>query len=242
MQQMDSGSGTAGQVAGAATEESKHLASTAAEETKHVASTAASGTQQVLDTTKEQAGEVANAAKEEARNLVHESRVQLKDQAQNQTSQIAQKLREIGDEVRALADGRPEDAANVRSYAQQAADKLGDYAGHIDRRGFDGVVDDVKSFARRRPGAFLLGCAVAGFAAGRLVRNTSGSESTPTEATGQGIATVPPPMPAVAPPMVAGTATPAVSERQPRPLVADPIAPNDPTVTTDLPPVDSEVW
>jgi hypothetical protein len=40
----------------------------------------------------------------------------------------------------------------------------------VSERGFDGLVDDVQSFARRRPGVFLAAAAATGFVAGRLFR------------------------------------------------------------------------
>jgi len=39
-----------------------------------------------------------------------------------------------------------------------------------DERGLEGTVEDLRQFARRRPGLFLMGAAVAGFAVSRLGR------------------------------------------------------------------------
>jgi hypothetical protein len=145
------------------------------EQTRQVAGMAAEGAKDVVQTAKDQAAEVGTEIKEQGRDVVNQARSQLRGQADDQTQQIAGKLRELGDEMRALVDGRPEQAQNVRGYADQAAGKLSELAGRLESRGFDGVVDDVKSFARRRPGAFLAGAAVAGMAVGRLLRNSSGS-------------------------------------------------------------------
>ncbi len=43
-------------------------------------------------------------------------------------------------------------------------------AGDIDDRGVGALLDDLQAFARRRPGAFLLGAAALGFGLGRLAK------------------------------------------------------------------------
>jgi len=65
----------------------------------------------------------------------------------------------------------------VGQYARQASGEVQRFAQRIDERGFDGLVDDLQSFARRRPGAFLLGAAVTGFATGRLLRGARDAAS-----------------------------------------------------------------
>jgi hypothetical protein len=46
-------------------------------------------------------------------------------------------------------------------------------AGRLDAGGLEAVGADLRSFARRRPGAFLLGAAAVGFVAVRVARNLS---------------------------------------------------------------------
>src|SRR2546425_369299 len=66
--------------------------------------------------------------------------------------------------------GRVEEAGAVADYVRRAGDQVCRVADHIERRGVEGVLNDAQDFARRRPGAFLLGCTAAGFAVGRLIR------------------------------------------------------------------------
>ena len=54
--------------------------------------------------------------------------------------------------------------------AVQAADRLHGVANWIGEREPGDLVEEVRRFARRRPGAFLLGAAVAGVVVGRLTR------------------------------------------------------------------------
>lgn len=211
-----------------ATETARAAANEAGEQARAVAGTAAEGARDVAQTAKEQAAQVATQAKEHGRDLAHEARLQVRQQAESQTHQIAGKLREFADEVFALVDGRPEEAPNVRGYADQAAGKVAELARRVERRGFDGALDDVKSFARRRPGAFLLGAAVAGFGVGRLVRNAPGSDAT----TGSDQMTTPHPEP------VSGMATPQTTGLTPGgapPLVEGPAVSRGDLPTTELP-------
>jgi polyhydroxyalkanoate synthesis regulator phasin len=157
-------------VASTAADQSTHVASTAVEGGKWVAAVGQDEARQVASTAAAQAGEVAGEVSTQARNLIEESKTQLHTQARTQTDQLATKLRELGDQVQALVEGRTTDAGPVGDYARQAAQTVTQYADRVQQRGFDGIVDDVQRFARRKPGTFLLGAAVAGFGIGRLLR------------------------------------------------------------------------
>jgi hypothetical protein len=54
--------------------------------------------------------------------------------------------------------------------AQQAAERIHGMASWLEQREPADVLQAVRDFARRRPGVFLAGAAVAGLAAGRLTR------------------------------------------------------------------------
>jgi len=142
-----------------------------------VASSAAQHAQDVAGTASEQASAVAQHATEQARNVMHDAKAQAHDQARQQAGQLADSLERWRDQARALVDGRPEQAGAVGDIARQATDRLTTMAEHVRSRGFDGLVSDVERFARRRPGTFLVGCAVLGLATGRLVRSGALSQS-----------------------------------------------------------------
>nr|MDQ3575433.1 hypothetical protein [Actinomycetota bacterium] len=107
------------------------------------------------------------------RGLLEETRTQLEEQAGTQMEQLAQSMRQFASQAGALADGRPDEAGPLPGYARDVAERLDGWADDIDARGLDGLVDDVKAFARRRPGVFLLGATAVGFGVGRLVRAKS---------------------------------------------------------------------
>ena len=126
---------------------------------------------QVSATVVEQASEVSREVSSVAERLVDDTKSQLRQRADTQLGQLADDLDLLHRQTRALAQGRPDDAGALVGYVQEGADRLGDLAERIHKGGFDGVVVDIKRFARSRPVVFLAGSALAGVAIGRLLRN-----------------------------------------------------------------------
>ncbi len=167
-------------VASQAGEQAQEVAATVQEKGQQLATVASEQAQRVKDTVIEQAPQVGSEVVEQGRNLVQEARTQVQGELEAQSRRVGDSLSRLGNEIRALAEGRPEAATTVQPYVSNAADAVYDVAdrvyGVIDdvqTRGWTGVLDDLQSFARRRPGAFLIGAAVAGFGVGRAVRASS---------------------------------------------------------------------
>jgi hypothetical protein len=114
-------------------------------------------------------GEVSSVAGR----LVDDTKAQLRDRAETQFGHLANDLDLLYQQTRALAQGRVDDAGPLVGYVQEGADQLRDLAERVHEGGFDGVVADIKRFARARPVLFLSASAVAGVAIGRLLRNES---------------------------------------------------------------------
>jgi hypothetical protein len=74
----------------------------------------------------------------------------------------------------------------VAGFPRDAAVRVGDMAQRLETRGYDGVVQDVSAFARRRPGVFLAGAGLLGFAVGRIIRSGGASSSSNGSSTGSG--------------------------------------------------------
>ena len=150
---------------------------------RETAERAASEASQATDTAKDQARQVKDEVASQARGLVDQAKSELRDQGRSQADQVAHAIRRVSDQADALAAGRVDEAGNVADYVRRAGDQAGRVADHLEQRGVDGVVNDVQDFARRRPGAFLLGCATAGFVTGRLLRGgaagSGGSDGNP---------------------------------------------------------------
>jgi uncharacterized protein YjbJ (UPF0337 family) len=144
--------------------------SAAGEQGQETAERAASEASHVPGAAKEQARQLTEEVASQARGLVDQAKSELRDQGRSQADQVAHAIRRVSDQAGALAAGRVDEAGNVADYVRRAGDQVGRVADRLDRRGVDGVLNDMQEFARRRPAAFLLGCAAAGFATGRLLR------------------------------------------------------------------------
>ena len=156
--------------------------------------------------------EVTRQATDQARQFVGEAQSQLKEQASSQTQRAAGGLADVGRQIRALSEGRSDSAGVAADAARQLADKIEELAERIEQRGFDGTVEDLRSFARRRPGMFLLSAAATGFVVGRLGRGAQAAqqaESSPTTGPTSASALAASQAPLVPPaPPVPGTAEP----------------------------------
>ena len=141
------------------TQEGGGVASTAVDQTKAVASTAA-----------DQSRMVAHDAKDRARRLTEDARSRLRRQVDDQAGRLGRNLGDVGQQLRTMAEKADDPGSPVTDLARQAADGIEGLASRLDGGGLDQVVDDVKRFARNRPGVFLIGALGAGFVVGRLVR------------------------------------------------------------------------
>jgi hypothetical protein len=217
------------------TQHAGDTAAMAADEGKHVAGVAGS-----------EARGVASQAAQEARGVVDDAmtqvRGQLDDQGRQQKDRLAGTLTTFGDDLERMAESGSGMAADL---ARQGADRARALSRHLDLREPGELLDDVRRFARQRPGTFLLGALAAGVVVGRLVRGTKDAveaaeavetpRATPGAATtadvqvahGQPtqppVGTTPPPVPAYpAPPTPPGYAAPT-------PTAGLPETPDSPT-------------
>lgn len=149
---------------------------TAKSQTRDVAAHGREQAKGVADTAREGVSQVAEETSRQTRRLVDETLGQLRAQAGQETQRVGGALHSLGERLDALADGEPDKAGPLGEYAEQFASQTHEIARKIDELGFDGVVRELSSFARRRPGAFLLSTAVAGFASARLGRGVAESE------------------------------------------------------------------
>ncbi|KRF40981.1 hypothetical protein [Terrabacter sp. Soil810] len=179
--------------------EAKSVASDAADSSRHVAETAASGAKDVM-----------SEATTQLRQLFEQVRGELDDQASSQGQRAVGGLRSLADELRQMASSssQPGVAGEVVGQAAHRASSAADW---IENRQPGDMIEELRSLARRRPGAFLLGAAVLGVVGGRLTRGLtgdgSGSSGTPASlrsASSAGPATTPlgtgGPAPATVPP------------------------------------------
>jgi hypothetical protein len=131
---------------------------------------------EVAQTAVEHGKEIATEAQDQARNLVSEARGQLQDHARDQHRNAVSNLRSLGDELNSMANNG-EQSGPASQLVRQAAERTHSAANWLDGRQPQDVLNEVGNFARRRPGAFLLGALAAGVVAGRLTRGTIASHS-----------------------------------------------------------------
>jgi hypothetical protein len=151
---------------------------TAKAESAEVAETAKQAGKDVMTEVSEQTSAVARTAKDQFDQLATQTRQELKAQSEQRGEQLAARLQTWAGQMKALAEGRVEEAGELRALMGDAQRKLESYASSLRERGPDGVLQDVRRFARRRPGMFLLAAGVTGFAIGRIVKagGMSGSQ------------------------------------------------------------------
>jgi hypothetical protein len=148
----------------------------AKQEGEQVARDAREQAEEVVDTAREGVMEVTEEAKHQALDLVEDARRQLHDQARQQTDHLGGAIQDLGHKLHALADGRTDETGQVAEYTDRVADQVDRIGGRVQELGFDGTVEELQRFARRRPGMFLLGAAAAGFAVSRLGRGAKDAQ------------------------------------------------------------------
>jgi hypothetical protein len=173
---------------------------------------AADAGQHVAGVAQDQVKNVVAEAGSQAKDLLGQARTELSEQASAQQQRLATGLHALGDELHSMSQ-HTEQPGVATDLARQGAGKSHDIASWLEDREPGQLVAELQSFARQRPGTFLLAAAGAGLLAGRLTRGVKDASSDDNDAS---------PTP--------GSASP--SEHHPRPGVPgqlDQIAGSEPT-------------
>jgi hypothetical protein len=130
----------------------------------------------VKDTAAERARDVAGEARAQARDLVGHTRETLVSHADEQTNRLSETLDQLADDLRKMAGSTEQDglAGRVVGELAQRTDAL---AQRMRGRSSADLLDDIRDFGRRRPGAFLTAAAGLGLLAGRLGRGLKDANS-----------------------------------------------------------------
>lgn len=199
-------------------------ASLAKDEAAGVGRTATEAGKNVADTAKTEATRVASEATEQLKGLLGETQSQLKEQASAQQERAASGLHSLSGELDEMASAS-EGSGMAHDLVRDVAERAEKAATWLDHRDPGSLLEEVRGFARRRPGAFIGLAVIAGLAAGRLTRSlASGDDTDQTGATG----TVAAPDSAsrdTAPPATTVPGTGFATERPVAPPVAPPVVP-----------------
>jgi F0F1-type ATP synthase membrane subunit b/b' len=168
----------------------------ARQEASEVAEQAAGAARSVAQTAKAEAGNVAAEAKSSAQGLLQQAKSGLGSQAGEQQRKAADGIRGISSQLRTMADA-PEQQGVASDLVREVAGRASSAASWIEGAEPGTLLVQVQSFARRKPGTFLLLAAGAGILAGRLARSLqaggpdAGGRPTPSQAPARGT-TAPP--------------------------------------------------
>jgi uncharacterized protein YjbJ (UPF0337 family) len=164
---------------------SSDVKGTAQEQAQQVAGTTKEEATQVVGTAKEQVQAVTSDVREQTRQLADEARGQLMDQAGSQRDRAVESLRSVGGELSQMADSADGSGLGVQ-LAREAGSVTSNAADFLEQHEPAELVDELRNLARRRPGAFLLGAAVAGLVVGRLTRSAKSAHSSDTSGSTDG--------------------------------------------------------
>jgi hypothetical protein len=159
----------------------------AREETVGVGRTAVDTGEQVAQTAAQQAKQVASETGRQARDLLNEGLEQVRNQAGEGQKKAAAGLHTVADQLHEMAESSSSSGV-ASDLTRQAAQRAHDAASWLEAREPAELLDEVRNFARRRPGLFLAGSALAGILVGRLTKGAVTADrggSGPDGSTGQ---------------------------------------------------------
>jgi hypothetical protein len=153
----------------------------AKEQAASVGQGAADAGQHVAGVAQDQVKNVVAEAGSQAKDLLGQARSELSEQASAQQQRLATGLHALGDELHSMTQ-RTEQPGVATDLARQGAGKSHDIASWLEDREPGQLVAELQSFARQRPGTFLLAAAGAGLLAGRLTRGVKDASSDDNDA------------------------------------------------------------
>lgn len=144
------------------------VAEAARDQAGQLKETSAEAAREVAGAVKEKVSDVTSDVRAETRRLASQTRQELVGQASQQKDRTAAGLRSVSDELRGMAE-HGQSGLGVQ-LARQGAEFTDQAADFLQQHEPADLLDEVRGFARRRPGTFLLIAAAAGVVAGRLTR------------------------------------------------------------------------
>jgi hypothetical protein len=146
----------------------------ATQETDGTAERARAAATEVAGVVAEKGRAVTGEAVAQARQVTDELRQRVSSEAHSQAHRAAEAIRQWSDDLASMVESSKPDSP-VRGMVAQVADGGRRAAGYLDEQGFGAAFGQLQRFARRRPGSFLAGAALAGFAVGRIAKATVGA-------------------------------------------------------------------
>jgi hypothetical protein len=142
------------------------------------ASTAADETREVGKTASEEFKNVTSEAGAQVRNLAEEARTQVEEQSRSQRDRLVSTLSTFSDDLDSMRQDGSGNQSMAADVVRVVSERSRELSQRLDGREPRELLAEVRSFARRRPGTFLLGSLAAGLVAGRLLRGAKDAEDT----------------------------------------------------------------
>lgn len=122
-------------------------------------------------------------ARSQARQLYTQTQRELRDQADVQQQRVASGLRSVSSELESMSENSQEQGV-AADLVRQVAGRLSGAASWLGERDPASVLDEVKRYARRKPGTFIAVAAIAGVVVGRLTRALAANASDASDQAG----------------------------------------------------------
>jgi hypothetical protein len=128
-------------------------------------------TKQKTERTAEQAQQKASSVADKAKNQAHSQAATQKERATENLTDMAHALRQTSDNL------RKQDQDTFGRYANQAADQVERFAGHLRERSPEELLHEAQEYARREPALFLGGAFALGVLGARFLKSSSPGSS-----------------------------------------------------------------
>jgi hypothetical protein len=142
----------------------------AAQEAGSVAKDAKEGASHVVGVAKDETASVASDSVDQAKALWHQTRSELTEQAGAQQQRLAGGLRSLADELSEMASST-QSQGMASDLVGRVATQARDASQFLEGREPGSLLDELKGFARQRPGTFLAVAAGLGVIGGRISRS-----------------------------------------------------------------------
>lgn len=158
------------------TGEPRSTTDAAKEQASNLQGKAADAGGHLLGEAKDEAAAVTQEARRQLGDLWSQARDEISGQVSTQQSRLAGGLTTVGGQLTQMASA-PVEQNLATDIAREIGDRVTSLGRWLDDHGPDEALDEVRVFARRRPGTFLVIAAGAGVVLGRLTRGLKDAPS-----------------------------------------------------------------
>lgn len=128
-------------------------------------------------------GDMRDELRDDAATLGDSAKQRLYSEANSKKSGVADEAKSVSSALNAAAEELSNSPSWLRTGFEKGASSLEQLAKTLENKDSRELTRDAQAFARQHPGTFLAGCAIAGFAAARVMKAgmDQGSGTSPSE-------------------------------------------------------------